>query len=872
MAKQVELTIDGKQVTVPEGTLVVNAAKKIGIDIPVFCYHPKMEPVGMCRMCLVEIGRPAIDRATGQVIKEEDGSPKILFSPKLETACTTSVSEGMVVVGLSEKAKAGRKDILEFLLTSHPLDCPVCDKGGECPLQNLTMGFGPGESRFIIGEKMRMDKHVPLGELIYLDRERCIQCGRCVRFQSEIADDPVIGFFQRGRSLEIVSFSEPGFDSYFSGNTTDICPVGALTTADFRFGARPWELNSAASICSHCPVGCNITFNTRREARSGGKMVIKRVMPRQNEAVNEIWICDKGRFAYQFTESGGGSNRDGGSNRVTRDLSERLTQPLVRKNGELSPATWEEALQVVADRFRQAGSGGSNRDGSNRGLLTLAGGRLANEDLFNLRQLTQGLGGQTALYTQMAGGDLVAQVGVGQGTNFADMGAGSAILVVASDLLEEAPIWYLRIKQAAERGATLIVLSPRATRLEKFASHVVRYSYGSEAAAVLAMVNSLSAKRPNLPEAVQALARSPELQAAAKAFAGAENGVVLYGSEGLGLQGSQALAQACANLLLATNHVGRANNGLIAVWQRANDQGAWDMGFRPLPDLSEAMKAARALYVVAADPAGDDPSMAEAGEFLVVQDLFLTDTAKLADVVLPVEAYTEREGSFTSGERRVQRFYPAVPEPAGLKADFAVTGQIGKLLGLDMEARSASKVMAWHIAAKVPDYAGLDYSKLSEVTEQWPIVGRGDMYYGGTTYENSQGLGVQLAPAVQRGGQVSLSWPQLFQEQRAEGLLAAPVTRLFDRGQTVWPSGLLHKGEPPRIPQPYIALNPEDAIALKVISGTMLQVTLNGTARLAAARVDENVPQGVALVPRSMGLPIFGLAPVEIRLAEVEPA
>ncbi len=850
MAKQVTLTIDGKQVTVPEGTLIVDAAKKAGIDVPVFCYHPKMEPVGMCRMCLVEIGRPVIDRATGQVVKEADGSPKVQFGPKLETACTTPVSEGMVVVGASEKVKAGREDILEFLLTSHPLDCPICDKGGECPLQDLTMGFGPGESRFIFDEKMRMDKHVPLGELIYLDRERCIQCGRCVRFQSEIADDPVIGFYQRGRSLEIVTFSEPGFDSYFSGNTTDICPVGALTTADFRFGARPWELNNAASICSQCPVGCNITFNTRREARSGGRMVIKRVMPRQNEAVNEIWICDKGRFAYHFTEGGGSGN------------SERLTQPLVRKNGELAPVSWDEALQVVAERFRQAGSG----------LLTLAGGRLSNEDLFNLRQLTQGLGGQTALYTQMAGGDLVAQVGVGQGTNFADMGAGSAILVVASDLHEEAPIWYLRIKQAVERGAMLIVAGARPTRLEKYAAHVVRYPYGSEAAAILAMLNSLSAKRPNLPEPVQALARSPELQAAAKAFAGAQNGLVLYGSEGLGLEGSQALAQACANLLISTNHIGRANNGLIAVWQRANEQGAWDMGFRPRTDLAEAMKSARVLYVVAADPAGDDPSMAEAGEFLVVQELFLTDTAKLADVVLPVEAYTEREGSFTSGERRVQRFYPAVPEPAGLKADFAVTGQIGQLLGLDLEARFASKVML-RIASQIADYAGLDYVRLAEVVEQWPIVGRGDVYYGGTSYENSQGLGVQLAPAAQRGAAVPLAWPEFAsqshsQQASAEGLLAAPINRLLDRGQTVWPSTLLHS----RIPQPYVALNPADAAVLRIPSGAMLQVTLNGTARLAAAHLDENVPQGVVLVPRSMGLPIFGPAPVEIRRAEVVSA
>jgi NADH-quinone oxidoreductase subunit G len=211
MPKNITLTIDGQTITAPEGMLVVDAAKLAGIDIPVFCYHPKMEPVGMCRMCLVEIGRPAIDRATGTPLLNENGTPKIHFNPKLDTACTTLISEGMVVIGLNDRVKAARKDVLEFLLTSHPLDCPVCDKGGECPLQNLTMEHGPGTSRFLFDEKNHAAKQVPLGDLIYLDRERCIQCARCVRFQSDIANDPVIGFYNRGRKLEIITFSEPGY-------------------------------------------------------------------------------------------------------------------------------------------------------------------------------------------------------------------------------------------------------------------------------------------------------------------------------------------------------------------------------------------------------------------------------------------------------------------------------------------------------------------------------------------------------------------------------------------------------------------------------------------------------------------------------------
>ncbi len=327
MADLVNLTIDGVAVAVPKGTLVVDAAKKIDNDIPVFCYHPKLKPVGMCRMCLVDVGTPKIDPATKQVVKDDKGNAVIAFMPKLTTACTTPVSEGMVVRTATQQVKDAREDILEFLLSSHPLDCPICDKGGECPLQNLTLGFGPGVSRIDYDAKSRNDKHVPLGDLVYLDRERCIQCSRCIRFQDEIADDHVLQFFQRGRAMEIVTFSDPAFDSYFSGNTTDICPVGALTTSDFRFKARPWELQSTQSVCTHCPVGCNLTLNTRLETKTCG-YEIKRVMPRQNEQVNEIWLCDKGRFVHHFTRA-----------------ADRVRTPLIRKDGKLvanAAKTWAE--------------------------------------------------------------------------------------------------------------------------------------------------------------------------------------------------------------------------------------------------------------------------------------------------------------------------------------------------------------------------------------------------------------------------------------------------------------------------------------------------------------------------------------------------
>ena len=818
MAKQVTLSIDGQQVTVPEGTLVVNAAKKIGIDIPVFCYHPKMEPVGMCRMCLVEVGRPVVDRATGQIVMEE-GKLKIQFGAKLETACTTPVSEGMVVLTQSEKARANQKDIVEFLLTSHPLDCPVCDKGGECPLQNLTLAHGPSRSRFLYAEKMHLEKHVPLGELIWLDRERCIQCARCIRFQDEIAGEPVIDFYHRGRSTDIVTYSEPGFDSIFSGNTTDICPVGALTTADFRFGARPWEMKAAASICAQCAVGCNITFNTRRDVKSDGKVVVKRVMPRQNEYVNEIWICDKGRFAYHFTDS-----------------PDRLARPLIRKGGRMENISWNEAIDSTVKMFKAA----------REDFVVLASGRLSNEDLFNLKQLADGLGGEAILYTQMGGGDLTTFVGLGQGTNFADIGKGTAILVVASDLYNEAPIWYLRIKQAVRRGAALVVANARGTKLENYAAHVIRYAYGDEAATIEGFLRSKSAR------------------AAVDAFTSAENLVILYGSDGLGLDGSTALATACARLLVDTHHVGKANNGLMGVWPRANDQGAWELGFRPVADLRKALKG-KTVYIIAADPAGDAPSLVTAlkgAKSVVVQELFLTATARLADIVLPARAYTERSGTYTSGERRLQRFCPAVPPHGQARPDFVITAQIAKDIGLELEGRSVSLVMDG-IAATIPAFAGISYRKLSAVAEQWPVIGRGDLYYGGTTYENVQGLGVQLVPAVQRGEVARIPEAHLVSALRPqEGQwLLLPVTRLYDNGIMVSTSGLLRG----RIGAAYLALHPQAARRIGVEAGGLAEVKLDGVVAKVKVVLDETVSASVALLPRSMGIPMDSPAIAVIR-------
>ncbi|HSG42718.1 MAG TPA: NADH-quinone oxidoreductase subunit NuoG [Anaerolineales bacterium] len=814
MSKQISLTIDGKQVTVPAGTLVADAAKMAGIDIPVFCHHPKLEPVGMCRMCLVEIGRPVRDRATGEFVMEGD-APKIQFMPKLETACTNMVDEGMVVLTQSEKATEGQKGTVEFLLTSHPLDCPICDKGGECPLQNLTMAHGPGQSRFIYDEKMHMDKMVPLGELIYLDRERCIQCARCIRFQDEIAGDSVIGFDNRGRSTEIVSFSDPGFDSVFSGNTSDICPVGALTTADFRFGARPWELNAQASICTQCPVGCNTTLNTRREAKAGGDIVVKRVMPRQNEEVNEIWLCDKGRFAYHYAEG-----------------KTRLTKPQARKDKKLARASWDAATKLAAEKFTKA----------KKNFVILASGRLSNEDLFNLKTLSEHSEGKAYLYSHMAGGELTSLVGVGDGTNFADMGAGTTIVVVASNLYEEAPVWYLRVKQAAERGAALIVLNPRETKLDKYASFAVRYAYGDEV------------------KTIQDLGKPGKI---GDRFTKAKNAVIIYGSEGLGLSGSASVATACAKLLNDNEFTRKPNNGLIGVWGRANDQGAWELGFNVEADLTKAFKG-KTVYIVGADPVGDDPKLAkalESAEFVAVQDVMETATTEIADVVLPAQVFTEREGTFTSGERRVQRFYQAVPVAGDVKADFAITSQIARHMGVILEGTSVSAVFDI-LAESVKAFEGLNYVKLAEVREQWPIVGRSDLYYGGTTYENTQGMGMHLSAAAIRGEKVSI--PRVQKEAaprpKEKELLAVPVSKLYDRGTTVLPAALLDQ----RVGDLNISLHPNAAKDMGVEAGQRVKVSFNGLSGEAVVKLDDTVPVGVALIPRSMGLAIR--EPVAVRV------
>ena len=854
MSETITIYLDDKPIEVPKGMNLVDACKLHDVDVPVFCYHPKMKPVGMCRMCLVELGFEQRDRETGELVMGEDGRPLVRWFPKLETACTQVTAPGMHVRTTTEKVRRGRKDIIEFILTSHPLDCPVCDKGGECPLQELTMDHGPGKSRFIYEEKIKLAKHYPLGDQIFLDRERCIQCARCIRYVEEITDDPVLAFHERGRRLQIISTSTPGFDSKFSGNTTDICPVGALTTADFRFGARPWELDSAASICTHCPVGCNLTLNTRLDRDAGGKVIIKRVMPRQNEQVNEIWICDKGRFGHHFTIA-----------------PDRVKMPMIRQGDRLvEAANWDEALALIARKLGDAG----------RAVAALAGPTLSSEDLWALRQLVEARGGNRlgVWPATMAGGSLIAEVGVASGTNLSDIGKGDCIMVVASDLEEEAPIWWHRVKTAVDRGAKLVVVNGRETKLDRYTALNLRYRYGEEAATLnnllRAVIDGGGVDEAFVGERVDgfdllkdALKRAkpagspPVQQKAAETLATAANLVVIVGGEGLSLPAHGALMQAAANLLIVTGHVGRPNNGLLAVWPGANTQGALDMGYTP-EDTAAVLDNAgdyRVLFVADADPAGEEPGAAEkleAAGFVVVTSLFLTPTAQMADVVLPRMSFAERDGTFTSGERRVQRFYRAIDPVGQGRPDWRIFQQIGARLGMDRPKPTASAVMQ-EITQRVPQYAPMDYPSLARVAPQFPMVGGDDLYYGGTTYKNEGGLGVQWPVAAEAGEQAGrgarlrvrpVDAPPAPKPARGE-LMVVPVRLLYDRGTTFYKTRMVHR----RVPEPYVALSVADAAQMGLREGARARVTFDGQAVEVGVRIDERVPEGVALLPVNLG-------------------
>ncbi len=819
MSDTVTINLDGKDVEVDAGANLVDAVKwHAGNDIPVFCYHPKMEPVGMCRMCLVELGSPARDRATGEVMLNEDGSPQIRYFPKLQTACTTTVSDGLHVKTQTQPVIDARNDVLEFLLSSHPLDCPICDKGGECPLQNLTMRHGPQASRMYFDDKQNLAKHFPLGDLIFLDRERCIQCARCVRFQDELVGDDVLAFHERGRRLQIITNSDPGFDTYFSGNTTDICPVGALTTADFRFGARPWELTEVPSISPWDAAGENISLSMRLDRDFGGKALIKRVMPRQNERVNEIWISDKTRFGHHFTRS-----------------DERIMTPQLRAGAALRPSNWEAALKAMAAALQAA-------DGD---VAAIAGSGMPNEDLWELRRLVEAAGGSRlgAWPPTHGGAAAVAQVGIGAGSDLGKLGRGDAILVIACDLEEEVPIWRLRIKQAQDRGAYLVVANARRTRLEDFALQGARNDKIVEGDAIRYGVEGAVAALQNLDEHQPAIAQ--RLRAA-------QNLVIVAGAEGLTLPGSEALAIAASNFLIESGHIGKANCGLLSPLPGPNGMGLQYLGFSPRAAQDIISKPPKVLIVAQAELLDDDPAARQwlsQVDTIIAANLFDDGIGELAEYLLPLQSFAERDGSYVNGERRVQRFYLAQGPVGQALPGWKLFGSLRQALAAGALKPSAAAVFA-ELSEEIAAFAGISYQDLAQTERQFPDVGGRDLYYGGTAYENSGGIGVQLpASADKRRSRKPRQVPDYAPPAADAGeVLVVPITKLYNRQRNFRPSLLLE----PRILSPLIVINAEDAAVAGIISGDMIEVRAAGTSLRLRAHVSDEIARGIVTLPRHM--------------------
>ncbi|HEY3491326.1 MAG TPA: 2Fe-2S iron-sulfur cluster-binding protein, partial [Solirubrobacterales bacterium] len=409
--REVTITIDGREVSAVEGEMLHDAARKGDVEIPYFCYEPKLgDPVGACRMCLVEI----------------EGIPK------LQTSCSTPVREGMVVHTRTEQVKEAQSAVVEFLLVNHPLDCPVCDKGGECPLQDISYGWGPGKSR-VIDETRHFEKPIELSPLVAIDRERCILCYRCVRFSQEVSEDAQLQLIERGDRTFVGTFDERPYVAPFHGNITDICPVGALTSYTYRFRARPWDIEHAGSVCTLCPSQCNVSFTVRDE-------LVKRVVTRDNAEVDDGWICDRGRYGFEMF-----------------DAPERVRGPRLKGGGE---ASWEQAIEAVAAGLQRAG-----------GRVAAIAGDASNEEGFLLQRLVREALGSPHLDSRPSRGPRAATLrrlaAPAISARVREIDEADAILVLGTDPLHSSPILDLRVRKAIRRnGAKLLVATERATALD----------------------------------------------------------------------------------------------------------------------------------------------------------------------------------------------------------------------------------------------------------------------------------------------------------------------------------------------------------------------------------------------------------------------
>jgi NADH-quinone oxidoreductase subunit G len=692
----IHLTIDDIPIAVPPGTLVWAAAKQAGIEIPIYCYHPKMPPLGACRMCFVEVEK--------------------LPKPP-QTACTTPVGEGMVVHTKTEKVLKARRGTLEFLLINHPLDCPICDKGGECDLQDFTLRHGPGGTRFDLN-KRHYAKPVPVSNEVMLDRERCILCQRCTRFSSEISMDNGLVMISRGFRMEVGTAPEHAFDSVFSGNTVEICPVGALTASAYRFKSRPWELKRVPSVCNNCSVGCNARLDVRVDK-------IMRLSSRQNDEIDDGWLCNRGRWGFEFVNS-----------------PQRLRTPLVRKGDKLEPTTWEQAYYLIASRLRNT----IKMHGA-KSIGGIGSTRTTNEETYLFQKLLREVlgtphidhrhGSFPGLRDELSGRPWMMT------NSIAEIEKASHIVLIASDPYERQPILNLRIKKALKAGARIFIVNESQTELDRLAaSKITVPQNGAGLAAKVLLAQALevgkqadqyedlrarfAANTDMMQSARQSLGSETvtQLEKLAAEIAGAKGAVILYDEMATLAANCADLAADLQALAVVTDNIERVGAGVGPLFADANSLGARDMGLLPdaLPGYrpagerglayDEILKSPdiRALFVMGANPVRHAELPANL-ELLIVQDITLTETAKQADIVLPAVTFAEKDGSMTNVDHHVQLVRRALRPLPGAKADWEILVELADSLGQKWNYGGPLDIFN-EIATNIPLYRGLTWEAL----------------------------------------------------------------------------------------------------------------------------------------------------------------
>ncbi|MEM9710883.1 MAG: NADH-quinone oxidoreductase subunit NuoG [Actinomycetota bacterium] len=687
----VTVTIDGREIDARPGELVIAAAERHGVHIPRFCWHPRMPEVGMCRMCIVEID-------TGR-------------GPALQPSCMVPVSDGMTVDTTSETTKKAQDGILEFLLINHPLDCPVCDKGGECPLQDQTLAFGPGETR-MVEEKRHYEKPIPISDLVFLDRERCILCDRCTRFADEIAGDPLIHFLDRGNQTQVNTFPDDPFSSYYSGNTVQICPVGALTASSYRFKARPWDLEEAESTCTGCSSGCRVAVQSSRNE-------VVRVLGVDTDplgdrpglpSVNHGWLCDRGRFDFESLNS-----------------EHRLRVPLVRDADDadaLVEASWPGAVTAAADGIRAAID-----DQGPGSVAILTGPRLTNEAAYAWSRLARSVIGTDHIDSQLGDG-LSADVVLGlPRATIEDACTATTLLWIGPDPKEELAVLYLRLRGAVRSGAVRIIeLSPRATALTPLSKLSIRYRPGELAQAVSgllgAQVDVGGADLGALEQARDLLGEAPPVIAigrasVAEAATNTDEAALLLAD---GFPSATFLPLLRGGNVNGSLAMGLAPGVLPGATALEDGRDHWTDHWGELPDqagldatgILDAAANGRigALVLVGADPLGDCPDRdlarrAIAGaRFVVSVDSLPSESTLHADVVLAAAAWSETSGTTTNLEGRVTSLSQKVTPPGTARAEWMLAADLATALGGDLGVGSFDELVD-EIARTVPGFGAI---------------------------------------------------------------------------------------------------------------------------------------------------------------------